>query len=141
MCGLKRPFTGHDAAQLFAQIIRGSFEPIPTRYGKNVKLSVEAMLTPTLTQRPPAGELIQFPFIQTRIAAKIQENEAQLKTVNIMVEDSVKGFAKQKRISQRRPLPAVVPFKKVENPKSPRRHSPKLIDLELPLPRDEEAPR
>jgi NIMA (never in mitosis gene a)-related kinase len=134
LCALKRPFTGRDAGQLFAQVIRGSFEPIPTRYGRNTRLLVEAMLTPTASQRPAASEIIQFPFIQARMAAKIRENEAQLKTVNIMGGDPPKVATRQKRASQ-------APPKRVETPKLPKLASPKPADVELPLPPDEEAPR
>jgi NIMA (never in mitosis gene a)-related kinase len=138
LCALKRPFTGRDAAQLFAQVVRGVFEPIPTRYGRNVKMLVEAMLIPAPAQRPAAAEIIQFPFIQARIASKIKENEAQLKTVNIMAGDAA---ARQKRTSQKRPVAAPPQQKRVETPKLPKLNSPKPAELDLPLPPDEEAPR
>jgi NIMA (never in mitosis gene a)-related kinase len=141
LCALKRPFTGRDAMQLFAQVVRGVFDPIPSRYGRNTKLLVDAMLTPTAAQRPAASEIIQFPFIQAKIAAKIKENEAQLKTVNIMLDDPAKVVARQKRTSQRRASQAPPPPKRIEAPKLPKLMSLKPVDPELPLPPDEEAPR
>jgi hypothetical protein len=125
MCALKRPFSGRDAQQLFANVIRGQFSPIPSRYGKNMKSLIDGMLNANSVQRPSAGDILKLGFIKSRIASKVRENEAQLKTVNIMASDN----QRQKK-------------KPVQAAKLPKLSGPGKKDIcELPVPPDEEAPR
>jgi hypothetical protein len=84
------------------------------------------------SQRPTAGEILKLAFIKRKIQSKIRENEAQLKTVNIMASDCapLPGAGKA---APKKPANAVQVAK-----------LPKLVsrkDLPLPLPPDEEPPK
>jgi NIMA (never in mitosis gene a)-related kinase len=135
LCALRRPFTGRDAGQLFAQVMRGTFDPIPSRYGKNIKTLLEGMLNTTAAQRPSANDILQLPFVQTKIAAKIRENEAQLKTVNIIASE-FQNAARQQQQPIRRSV-----AKKPNQQKLPKLQTQKRAEIDLPLPPDEDPPR
>ena len=140
MCALKRPFTGRDAAQLFAAVARGKYDPLPARYSKGIKMLVDSMLSVVPTQRPTASQILQLPFIKTKIMGKIKENEAQLKTVNIIMSEP-RGSVQRSPVKtpQRR---LATPIKKSDSgSKLPRLAKEAKAEEDLPLPPDEEAPR
>lgn len=153
LCSLKRPFTARDANQLYAKVMRGNFEPIPARYSKNIKNLVSSMLNPVPSDRLTASEILQLPFIQSKTKSKIQENEAKLKTVNIIVAEKNFPQSPNKNIHQNpsQQKNAAAPPKSQRsssNNKKATIHLPKLHSkpdlpklIELPLPPEEEAPR
>lgn len=143
MCALKRPFTGRDAGQLFAMVVRGKYDPLSSKYSKNLRMLVDSMLNPSPIERPTAAQILQLPFIKKRVESMINDNESQLKTVNIIVSEP------QMTRRQKKAPSAMLKNTPQQKPKAVGVHLPKLkskpdfrenIDLELPLPPDEEAP-
>ena len=140
MCALKRPFSGRDAHQLFAAVVRGKYDPLPARYSKGIKMLVDSMLSANPNQRPSAEQILQLPFIKTKIMGKIKENEAQLKTVNIIASEA-KGITRQRSAVKTPPKRVATPKRPESATKLPRLNQEKDDDMDLPLPPDEEAPR
>lgn len=142
MCALKRPFTGRDAAQLLAMVIRGQYEPIPKRYSKEVKSIVDSMLNTNAAQRPSAGQILQVPFIRTRILGAIKANEAQLNTVNVIAPDAKGGKQSASKMGLKAAHRAQA-GKSIEPATKglPNLHVKDDRTCNLPLPPEEEAPR
>ena len=84
LCALHKPFQGVDARQLFAAVMRGDYEKLPPRYSSNLRSLVDAMLNAEPSERPTPAQILETPFIQSHMKLLVQQNSAQLKTVNIM---------------------------------------------------------
>ena len=143
MCALKRPFSARDANQLFVKVLRGSFQPIPAIYSKNLKNLVNSMLKTNPSERITTGQILRLPFIRNKLKMKLQESENKLNSVNIIVTDANKQPSPLAQIAPKHPVTkSPSPAKKMTAHLPKLNSKPALPELnELPLPPDEEAPR
>lgn len=84
LCTLNRPFNGRSPQQLFAAIIRGHYNKVSTKYSAAIRKLIDSMLNPDANARPTAADILQLPFIQAKSKKMVEENQDQLKNVNII---------------------------------------------------------
>lgn len=71
-CTRRHPFTGNTQAQLFQQIIRATYRPIPTQYSKDVHECVKACLTRSVRASAVPSPLHHLPAAGTVCGAVLR---------------------------------------------------------------------
>lgn len=127
LCMLNRPFNGRSPQQLFAAVIRGHYNKVSMKYTSALRKLIDSMLNPNPDARPSAAEILQLPFIQARSKKMVEENQNQLKNVNIIARKDKSPKRHNAQSPQRKKTVNLKPVP--ETPEDP-----------LPLP-DEEPPR
>ena len=129
LCSLRKPFVGQNINQLLIRVVQGKYEPLSNRYSTDLRNLVAQMLNQDPSKRPRAEDILVLPFITNSLCSMIKENEAKLKTVNIVTTELSKS-KKRKKTAKRGKRP------------SKKKSEPELISVatELPLP-DEELPK
>ena len=61
LCTRRHPFVASTQAQLFQQIVRGSYRPISSQYGRDVARLIKVCLTRDVGRRPTPLDLIRRP--------------------------------------------------------------------------------
>ena len=64
MCCLKLPFESNNIAQLSIKIMKGKYDPIPSRYSKNMANLIKNMLNIDQKLRPNINEVMQSPLLK-----------------------------------------------------------------------------
>ena len=75
MVALKMPFDATSLPMLSLKIIRGSYNPVPSSFSKDIKNLIACMLQVDASKRPSITELLKLPVIKNRIKGFLDENE------------------------------------------------------------------
>ena len=75
MVALKMPFDATSLPMLSLKIIRGSYNPVPSSFSKDIKNLIACMLQVDANKRPSITELLKLPVIKNRIKGFLDENE------------------------------------------------------------------
>lgn len=74
LCTLKPPFDGASIRQLGMNIVRGSYQPLPSHFSKELKSLVNIQLMNDPNKRPTVGQMLKMPFITSRIRNVLTES-------------------------------------------------------------------
>ena len=66
LCALRLPFRGRDIEALYSSIIRGTFDPIPSIYSKDLNTMVNLLLRTDPSKRPSCDDLLSHTLIMKR---------------------------------------------------------------------------
>ncbi len=75
MCSLKMPFDASNLASLSLKIIKGSYNPLPTVFTKDLRGLVASMLNIEMNKRPSINEILRQSIIKSRIKNFLNELE------------------------------------------------------------------
>jgi len=64
MCALSAAFNGNDLPNLFENITRGSYKPLPLHYSQSLAELVKVMLRPDPNRRPSVGQILAAKVLQ-----------------------------------------------------------------------------
>lgn len=119
LCNLKRPFNARDRNQLFIAVINGHYEPIDSKFSKELSNLIDSMLQQNPEDRPSADQILLLPFIREHEIIMISDNQLQLQTVNIipMPKKRVRRVKKGRKMKKQKSIPEDIE-----------------PDMELPLP-------
>ena len=60
MCTLKMPFDGNSIADLSLKIIKGTYNPIPNNFSRELKILVNNLLSTDSSKRPSINEILSI---------------------------------------------------------------------------------
>ncbi|MCQ2819998.1 MAG: serine/threonine-protein kinase Nek, partial [archaeon] len=75
MCCLVLPFRGTNINEVFNNILKGSYIPLPSMYSKELSDIIALLLQPIPNKRPTAKQILEIPFINQ----KLMEMEVEFK--------------------------------------------------------------
>jgi len=75
MVTLKMPFDATSLPMLSLRIIRGSYNPVPNNFSKEIRSLIAMMLQVDANRRPSINDLLKLPLIKNRIKSFLDENE------------------------------------------------------------------
>jgi NIMA (never in mitosis gene a)-related kinase len=78
LCALKLPFRGRDIEALYTSIMRGSYEPIPSIYSKDLNSIVNLMLKSDPTKRLSCDDLLAHSLIMKRNKVASYKSDSNL---------------------------------------------------------------
>lgn len=134
LCCLKKPFKATNINQLIVAIFNGNYEPITSRYTENLRNLVADMLNQNQSLRPTALQILQIPFITTRMQSMVLENQQKLNTVNIIAPNNIESNSKTAKLIKIKKKP------KSSRKKKKKSIPPQIIDKTTILPLPDSAP-
>lgn len=68
MATLKRAFEGNSLPALVTKILRGRFNPIPSRYSMQLRSLIHSMLARNPNRRPTVETILKLPWMRRRVS-------------------------------------------------------------------------
>lgn len=70
ICGLTPPFKGNNLDQLFVNVMKGTYDPLPKCYSKELCTVIYSMIKLNHVSRPSCESILNNPFVQKFIVKK-----------------------------------------------------------------------
>lgn len=68
MSTLRTPFTGKSIQELYHNILKGNFKPIPNKYSKDLSYLIGKMLKVSSLERITLYHILNLPFIKAKLS-------------------------------------------------------------------------
>ena len=75
MCALKMPFDASNLASLSLKIVKGTYNPLPNSYTKDLRTLIASMLNTEMNKRPSINEILRQSIIKSRVKNFLSEME------------------------------------------------------------------
>ena len=75
MCALKMPFDASNLPSLSLKIVKGTYNPLPTSFTKDLRVLISTMLNVEMNKRPSINEILRQNIIKSRIKNYLNEME------------------------------------------------------------------
>ncbi|EAY07030.1 CAMK family protein kinase [Trichomonas vaginalis G3] len=80
MCTLRKPFEGNNTAQLFNNLMKGHYKPIPSSYPQEIRRLVDGMLSKNPMERPSTAQILKLPFVKSAMGDLATQRETIITT-------------------------------------------------------------
>ena len=77
LCARKYPFEGDSIKTLLSTIVKGSYEPIPATYSKEMKNLIDSLLQNDPSKRPRVDHILKSNLLTSRIKNFLSETEIE----------------------------------------------------------------